>query len=121
MSKRRVGGQLRKVESTSQLCPLRDERDDASVVGAQELPQHEEGEELHLRVVVPREPVAPYSGSAACPAASASRATLTADFGILRIRALPTSPKADQLEKTSKGFNRAKRALRADPQSLDSR
>jgi hypothetical protein len=116
MSKRRVGGQFRKVESTSQLCPLRDERDDASVVGAQELPQHEEGEELRLR-----ENRLPYSGSAAGPAASASRATLTADFGILRIRALPTSPKADQLEKTSKGFNRAKRALRADPQSLDSR
>ncbi|HZH45710.1 MAG TPA: hypothetical protein VEY31_03665 [Roseococcus sp.] len=40
------------MKSTSQLRPFRDECYDAPVVGAQELRQHEQSEQLRLRIVV---------------------------------------------------------------------
>ena len=97
---------LREPEGTAKLRPFRDERHDASVVGPQELPQHEKGEELGLRQSR-RENRLPYSGSAARPAASASRATLTADFDILRIPHPRPSQKPEQPPRATKNFNRA--------------
>ena len=81
--RRRVVGHPAQARRLAQLPPLGGERHRAAVVGPQELPQGQQGEELRLRVVVPRAAAAVRRG-AASPAARASRATRKADFVMLR-------------------------------------
>jgi hypothetical protein len=53
MGKRRTGRNLAEAEHLAQFPPRSDQRHDPSLVGAQELAQHEQGEQLRLRVVAP--------------------------------------------------------------------